>query len=177
MNNAQGEHQNGRICQSPSSLPEKRNTSSNFLHVTFHSDPSVSGSGFRVRFSEISFGCGGNIILDNTIPSVNISSMNYPSIPPARAECIWLVLAPAGRRVQIDFVEQFYLRPSSRLKDYRVYCCKLDLFQPINVCLLFQVSRRRRGTTQWWNRHSRTHRHVLQGEAEHTKVEWQYSLR
>ena len=43
-----------------------------------------------------------------------ISSPGYPHAPPPHTECVWVVMAPAGKRVQIEFVEQFYLTPSYR---------------------------------------------------------------
>jgi len=106
LNPAQGQHQNGRLCQS--TLPLRRNTTSNFLRVELHSDGSQQGAGFRLRYNELGSGCGGRLRLlagDQLV----INSPNYPNVPPARSECVWTIVAPAGREVQLDFVEQFYI--------------------------------------------------------------------
>ena len=66
---SQGVHQNGRLCGG--SLPSRRNTTSNYLHVTFHSEAgSSAGQGFKLQFRELSFGCGGRIQLTADISSV-----------------------------------------------------------------------------------------------------------
>ena len=47
MNPQQGEDQNGRLCQS--TPPAKRNTTSNLLYISFDSDATVNGRGFKLR--------------------------------------------------------------------------------------------------------------------------------
>ncbi len=112
VNPSQGEHQNGRVCRS--ALPEHRNTTSNYLHVHFHSDAANEGTGFRLRYSEQGLGCGGRFVLhgDDDDNSLEITSPSYPHAPPPHAECSWVVLAPQGQRLQVDFLDQFYLYPS-----------------------------------------------------------------
>lgn len=113
MNPAQGEHQNGRLCRS--ALPPPRNTSSNLLRVDLRANGDADvGSGFRLRFRETGLGCGGRTQLSGSaeLSSFELASPGFPRSPSAHAECEWVVMAPPGRRVQVDFLEQFYIHPS-----------------------------------------------------------------
>ena len=66
------------------------------------------------RYRETTFGCGGRILLSANQPDFDISSPNYPNVPPPHAECVWVIVAPAGKRIQIDFLERFDVKPSRR---------------------------------------------------------------
>jgi cubilin len=66
-----------------------------------------------MRFREQGLGCGGSVQLSRDAAETEITSPNYPSIPPLHSECVWTVLAPPGKRIQIDFIDNFYIRPSS----------------------------------------------------------------
>ncbi len=116
LNQEQGEHQNGRLCRS--SLPQPRNTSSNFLRVELKANgDSDVGEGFRMRFRENGLGCGGEIQLlpgAADLSEYELSSPNYPRSPMAHAECVWRVTAPPGQRIQLDFLDQFYIHNSDR---------------------------------------------------------------
>lgn len=110
MNSAQGSDQNGRLCGS--SLSGQRNSSSNFLHVTFHSDATGSGTGFKLTYRELGFNCGGQVHLTTDRPDVTFTSPNYPHMPPLHTECIWIIMSPPGQRIQIEFLDNFYFTPS-----------------------------------------------------------------
>ena len=105
------EQQNGRLCGTQ--RPARWNTTSNVMSVDFHSDGSGSGKGFRMYFKQTDFGCGGQVRLSPEEPEVDIISLNYPNVPPPHAECIWSVIAPNEHRIQVDFVEQFDIKPST----------------------------------------------------------------
>lgn len=60
-------------------------------------------------FREVRMSCGGEFILTGGQKKWEISSPNYPNIPPTYAECIWKATAPAGERLTIHFVERFDL--------------------------------------------------------------------
>lgn len=60
----------------------------------------------------IYFRCGGSVQLDRDTNSFEFSSPNYPQVPPAHAECIWVVMAPQGKRIQLDFTDNFRIRRS-----------------------------------------------------------------
>ncbi len=72
---------------------------------------------YRLRYGEVGLGCGGALQLSgpssSDLAEVEISSPEYPNAPPAHAECVWRIMAPPGKRVQIDFVDQFYIHPST----------------------------------------------------------------
>ena len=48
-------------------MPGPANTSSNALWLRFRSDSSGSARGFKLRYSELSNGCGGSVILTQVI--------------------------------------------------------------------------------------------------------------
>ena len=57
-----------------------------------------------MEYQELGFGCGGHVYLrDSTDPNmaVRITSPNHPSTPPPHSECIWIIMAPAGKEVQL----------------------------------------------------------------------------
>ena len=64
------------------------------------------------RYRETTFGCGGQILLSADQADFDFSSPNYPNVPPPHAECVWVITAPPGKRVQIDFLERFDVKPS-----------------------------------------------------------------
>ena len=114
INPEQGTNQNGRLCGS--TIPNAVNTSSNIFSVSFISNGDGNqGSGFQLGFRELSFGCGGHVYLQDSLDpnmEVYITSPNYPNTPPAHAECIWIIMAPAGKEVQFDVSQRFDLIPS-----------------------------------------------------------------
>lgn len=48
-------------------------------------------------------------MLNNLYKTTNISSPNYPDIPPPHTECIWVISGPPGESLQIDFIDRFDL--------------------------------------------------------------------
>ena len=84
------------------------------MSIEFKSDNSDTASGFRLHFAETSHGCGGQLRLTETMNELEIYSPNYPNMPPEHSECIWNIIAPPEHRIQVDFVERFDIRPSSR---------------------------------------------------------------
>ena len=82
-------------------------TSSYFLRVNFVSDGSGSGPGFSLTYSEVHVTCGGQLSLTNSFTSGTFTSPNYPGEYPHNVDCVWVITAPAGERIQLDFIEQF----------------------------------------------------------------------
>ena len=72
MNPAQGEHQNGRLCQS--TTPPKRNTTSNLLYFSFDSDASANGRGFKLKQAFLSIDPTTLISLNHTHDKFGSSS-------------------------------------------------------------------------------------------------------
>lgn len=59
-----------------------------------------------MRFEEVRTACDGRLTLTNDIREITIESPNRPSPSPPNAECEWIILAPGGHAVQLDFVGQ-----------------------------------------------------------------------
>ena len=112
INPSQGSNQNGHICGT--TLPQTKNTSSNTLYVSFKSDSSTTGQGFKLRYKELSNGCGGSIVLTSETPEEDLMSPNYPNIPPQHTECIWTIIVPQGERVHME-LENLDVRTSPGL--------------------------------------------------------------
>ncbi|XP_046451773.1 cubilin-like isoform X2 [Daphnia pulex] len=95
----------GRLCGN--SIPTSALvTTGNKLHIKFVSDGQTNSAGFQLRFEEVRTSCGGRLTLNNDISEVTIESPNRPSPSPPYAECEWIILAPGGHAVQLDFVGQ-----------------------------------------------------------------------
>jgi len=58
--------------------------------------------------------CGGEFILTNKQKKWEITSPNYPNIPPTYSECVWKATAPAGERLTIHFLDRFDLSQSEK---------------------------------------------------------------
>ena len=111
LNPGQGDGQNGHLCGNQ--IPPLTNTSSNSLSLTFRSDGAGSGRGFRLKYGELTNGCGGRILLTSLDPQVEISSPGYPDPPPQHTECVWTVIAPYGDRIHMD-VTNLDVKPTWR---------------------------------------------------------------
>ena len=70
--------------------------------------------------------CGGDYVL--TGKELEISSPNYPNIPPPFTECTWKIMAASKERISIHFIERFDLSNSVK----SVSCNpSIDIFQLI----------------------------------------------
>ncbi|GFN89691.1 cubilin, partial [Plakobranchus ocellatus] len=109
---------NGRYCGS--SPPTGRlETGSNFLTANFISDASSSAAGFSFNYTEQRYGCGGRLYLLNGVTSGYFTSPRYPNPYPQNVDCKWVIIAPATMRVQVDFVQPFYIEDHDNCKyDY-----------------------------------------------------------
>ncbi|KAF4529657.1 hypothetical protein B566_EDAN017693, partial [Ephemera danica] len=72
--------------------------------------------GFKLRYEEISTSCGGRYLFTTETEYREISSPNYPRIPPLNTECEWVFIAPQGHRLRVDFIDHldFATRPNPR---------------------------------------------------------------
>lgn len=75
---------------------------------------------FKLQYREISTLCGGQIVLSNDYNSTNISSPNYPNIPNPNTECTWIILAPTGEKISVDFIDRFDLTKSDEYVSFTV---------------------------------------------------------
>ncbi|KAL3836256.1 hypothetical protein ACJMK2_021695 [Sinanodonta woodiana] len=100
-----GPSTSGRYCGNMA--PARLETSSNFLYINFISDGSGTAAGFNLIFNQISVTCGGQIQLSNNGNSSVFSSPNYPNNYPHNVDCMWVITAPASKRIQVDFTGNF----------------------------------------------------------------------
>ncbi|XP_021927790.1 cubilin [Zootermopsis nevadensis] len=94
----------GRYCgtEAPTNIPE---TTGNELSVTF---VGLSAAAiFKLVYREVSVACGGHTVLSAQNSSVVIMSPHFPSAPPPHTECEWIIMAPAGEKLHLEFVERF----------------------------------------------------------------------
>ncbi|XP_059471095.1 cubilin-like [Neocloeon triangulifer] len=82
-------------------------TIGNVLFAEFKVRKNNVKNGFTLTWQETSSNCGGRYTLteESTINSMTIASPNHPNPPPTNTECEWIFLAPAGKRLRIDFNE------------------------------------------------------------------------
>ncbi|XP_025416102.1 uncharacterized protein LOC112687566 isoform X2 [Sipha flava] len=78
-------------------------TDSNEAFVHFHSDYSISSSGFHLKWNVVDMsGCPSQTL---TASEGNVVSPNYPNFILPNLNCITMILAPVGHRIWIDFVD------------------------------------------------------------------------
>lgn len=58
---------------------------------------------------EVNMNCGGEFHLSDKQKEWEISTPNYPNVPPPYSECIWTAMAPGKERIFIHFTERFDL--------------------------------------------------------------------
>ena len=57
--------------------------------------------------------CGGTFHLDESDPSKEITSPNFPNAPDRNTECVWTIVAPPGEAVQLEFEDMNMLGSGS----------------------------------------------------------------
>ncbi|XP_036916668.1 cubilin [Sturnira hondurensis] len=96
---------NGHFCGSrPSSTLF---TSDNQMLVQFVSDDGDGGQGFKIRYEAKSLACGGHIYIHDADSVGYVTSPNHPDNYPQHADCIWLIAAPPGKLIKLQFEDQF----------------------------------------------------------------------
>ncbi|NP_001003148.2 cubilin precursor [Canis lupus familiaris] len=96
---------NGHFCGSrPSSTLF---TSDNQMFVQFISDGSNGGQGFKIKYEAKSLACGGNIYIHDVNSAGYVTSPGHPNNYPQHADCNWLIAAPPGKLIRVQFEDQF----------------------------------------------------------------------
>ncbi|XP_060536860.1 cubilin [Cylas formicarius] len=98
---------NGKYCGNDIPSPNVLKSTGNHIYVKYTGSGLIQG--FKLKYQEIGVECGGQIILSAFDNFTEISSPNYPNIPTPHTECIWIIRAPAGEILRIDFEERFDL--------------------------------------------------------------------
>lgn len=78
---------------------------------------------FLCQYTKVFFlaACGGFIELNDDDPSDYITSPNYPQNYPQNIDCIWVITAPSGEAIQIDFEDEFYIEPADRYHNFLIW--------------------------------------------------------
>lgn len=102
----------GKICSYEHSL-KNMITTGNRAYVKYHfksmRDRSLGKHlTWSLQYEEYS-DCGGEVRLTKYHPAENITTPNYPNIPNANTECVWVIIAPPGETIQLSFVDRFDL--------------------------------------------------------------------
>ncbi|XP_003786834.1 cubilin [Otolemur garnettii] len=101
---------NGHFCGSrPSSTLF---TSDNEMFVRFISDSSNEGQGFKIKYEAKSLACGGNIYIHDADSAGYVTSPNHPDNYPQHTDCIWIIAAPQGKSIRLQFEDQFSIEAS-----------------------------------------------------------------
>jgi len=97
-------------------LPETLWVSSNTIWVEFSStNENRSKKGFNLTLESVAVGCGKLYVSETG----QISSTKYPNLYPNNDECEWTISVWPGNRVNLQFVERFFLEESVNCtKDY-----------------------------------------------------------
>lgn len=91
----------GRFCGQEK--PGVFTSSFNHLHVHFSSDASVNGKGFAANYSFVDVECGG-IVKDSSEIIKSPMEMDGNGLYKSNAVCRWLVFAPRGFVIQMNFI-------------------------------------------------------------------------
>jgi cubilin len=75
----------------------------NHLHVHFSSDASINGRGFKANYTFVDVECGGLIKDPNEIIKSPMET-DGTGVYKSNAECRWLVFAPKGYVIQMNFI-------------------------------------------------------------------------
>lgn len=110
----------GRYCGLEK--PEALVSTFNHLHVHFSSDASITGRGFVANYSFIDVECGG-IVKDSSEVIKSPMDIDGNGVYKSNAVCRWLVYAPKGFVIQMNFIS-FELEMDSS--------CKYDFVEIFN---------------------------------------------
>ncbi|XP_034244978.1 cubilin [Thrips palmi] len=99
----------GKYCgRGRPTVPE---TTGNQLYVRYRAHQ--PNTRFVLRYDQKSGDCSREIRLLDSGAAERIATPNHPNIPNPHTECVWLVMAPPGRRVRMDFDGRFDVSSST----------------------------------------------------------------
>ncbi|XP_055847074.1 cubilin homolog [Episyrphus balteatus] len=111
----------GRIC-SNKDINGTITTNSNRATVRYTLKPSSSFYLYETPMWNLTYReysqCNGEVRLTSYSPSELISSPNYPNVPDPHTECIWIIIAPPGETVQVEFVGNFNMNMRQCSKEF-----------------------------------------------------------
>ncbi|XP_050336908.1 cubilin homolog [Bactrocera neohumeralis] len=101
----------GRICNQDGRNVKNLGSSTNRLTIKYNlnwTNIFEMDLDFNLTYQQVG-GCEMEIQLSHYLPSVNISSPNYPNVPNPHTECNWLIVGPIGETLQAEFISRFSL--------------------------------------------------------------------
>ena len=105
---------NSRYCGNQNVLPIIPTTTGNRAFVKFVQRQLLFLGQFKLFYKEVSHECGEEIRLTSESKSRIVTSPNYPESPNrTHIECFWVIVAPIGESVRVDFLDRFDLTYSS----------------------------------------------------------------
>ncbi|KAF7287446.1 hypothetical protein GWI33_001415 [Rhynchophorus ferrugineus] len=117
---------NGKFSDSPylgqgkycgRNIPPVLTSNSNHLYIKYVGLADIPG--FKLKYEEKYFECGGQITLSSTDNFTEITTPKYPNIPDPHTQCIWVITGIRGEILRVDFEERFDLTSSPNCeKDY-----------------------------------------------------------
>jgi cubilin len=91
----------GRFCGEDK--PGVFTSSFNHLHIHFSADASINGRGFQANYSFVDVECGG-LVKDQSELIKSPLETDGNGVYKSNALCRWLVLAPKGFVIQMNFI-------------------------------------------------------------------------
>ncbi|XP_055914850.1 cubilin homolog [Eupeodes corollae] len=111
----------GRIC-SDKDINGTIITTSNRATLKYFLKPSSSFYEYETPLWNLTYReyseCSGEVRLTSYAPSESISSPNYPNVPNPHTECVWVIIAPPGETVQVEFVRNFDMNVRQCSKEF-----------------------------------------------------------
>ncbi|XP_060104406.1 cubilin [Heteronotia binoei] len=88
----------GKYCGS--TLPDPVFPKNHVVYLHFVSDALLSHNGYEITWTSSSTGCGGTLYGE----AGSLTSPEYPASYPNQTDCEWIIKAPKGRIVTINFI-------------------------------------------------------------------------
>lgn len=88
-------------------------SATNVALVNFHSDYSITGAGFALTWKAVDIsGCPAQTVLSNEV-GATINTPNFPNFLLNNLDCTYIINAPSGKKVWLDFTTFDVTRQSS----------------------------------------------------------------
>ncbi|XP_045485243.1 cubilin-like [Pieris rapae] len=111
----------GKYCGGSDHVPPIQTSSFNYLYIGFHSDMSISGTGFFANYTTLDIECGG-------IYSKTTGLINYPGSDKVYynqdQSCTWLLIAPEAMHIKLTW---------NRFDTEAQFTCENDFLELIEI--------------------------------------------